>query len=82
MASVATAVIPTQRGGMTLDTLKEHGAKLLAKRIEKYWRAEGYHGINVRVEPYLTPCLHADQQATVYCVRSNINEFGYPPKAA
>ena len=52
-----------------------HGSALLAARIERYWRERGYE--KVLVAPVTVEEWH---DHSVYGVRSNVGEGGYPPR--
>jgi hypothetical protein len=62
------------------DTLTQAGAATLAKRIENFWLARGFAGIECRLEQQVTE-INGKSYATFW-VRSNLNEYGYPPKFA
>lgn len=61
------------------DLYSPAGAARLAKRIVRYWRDRGFHGITA--EPYkLGSNFTSIATGDWYGVRSNIGPFGYPPR--
>lgn len=56
------------------DSLTLEGARILALRIEDYWRTRGYFAIEARIE-------HDGwrHKKPFFGVRSNIGPDGYPP---
>jgi Transcription termination factor nusG len=59
------------------DSTTEAGARVLAWRIESYWRGRGYAGIATRVEEVLG--VSTTYRARAFCVRSNLGPDGFPP---
>ena len=59
------------------DTLTKAGATSLARRIADFWLARGYRHIEVVIVPMGRE--HQDGKHT-YAVRSNLNEWGFPPR--
>jgi hypothetical protein len=63
--------------------LTEPNARKLAKRIEQYWRKQGYAGIKTHIVEHITDETTRERwdRHTIYCIRSNIGPDGYPPRA-
>ena len=55
------------------DFLGEQGAEELARKIRRYWQAEGYEKVMVAVAP-----LNSVAHSAIWVIRSNIGENGPP----
>ena len=53
-------------------------AEKLADQINNYWRHRAYYGIRLQVVQ--SEYRNKDHNGDLWCVRSNIGPWGYPPK--
>jgi hypothetical protein len=58
------------------DRFTEAGAGVLARKIERFWRAKGHKNVRAWIEP-----ISGDFDKPIFAVRSNLIN-GLPPEVA